>query len=155
MASGTFYLHFRDKAEIYREILFDALALLRERVQEAVEDAPDEAAAVRARTEALVDFAAEHRAVVRIMFCRDSEAADIESDVLGDIAATLFTRLVAKQKEALVGEDFDPAVGAQAVLGMLVRVIDWWTEDPSRSDRKGIVDTLVRLQLHGTLPRRS
>ena len=40
VAAGTFYLHFRDKQALYEEIVFDALAELRERVDAAVARIP-------------------------------------------------------------------------------------------------------------------
>jgi hypothetical protein len=45
--------------------------------------------------------------------------------------------------------DLDPAVAAQAVIGMLNQVLHWWTQDPSRASREVVVDTVTRLRLSG------
>ena len=47
VAAGTFYLHFRDKQALFREIVFEALATLEERLQRATEGAEDPHEAVR------------------------------------------------------------------------------------------------------------
>jgi hypothetical protein len=41
-------------------------------------------------------------------------------------------------------------VAAQARAAVLVRVIAWWAEDPSRASRSEIIDTLLELD-----PRRA
>ena len=46
----------------------------------------------------------------------------------------------------------DPEVVSQAVVGMWARVFAWWAEDPSRAPRETVIETLTRIQLHGTYP---
>ena len=49
-----------------------------------------------------------------------------------------------------LARDLDPAVAAQATVGMLARVVAWWVEDPERASREDVVRTLTRIQLTGT-----
>ena len=37
-------------------------------------------------------------------------------------------------------------------LVMMARVVLWWLEDPERADRDALVETVSRIQLHGTHP---
>ena len=76
VATGTFYLHFRDKEELFREIVFAALERLRERMRCALRDVGrDPRAQVRARTSELVAFAEENRSLILVLFGRDHEGA--------------------------------------------------------------------------------
>lgn len=152
VAAGTFYLHFKDKAEAYRHILMETVENLRGAIQGAVQGAPDRQTAVRARVEAIVAFAELNHDVVRILFSRDSEAADLEADVLAHMAEGLCNRLLAEQKNGYFAADLKPAIAAQALLGMQTRLIDWWTEDTARATREEIICALIRLEQTGTQP---
>lgn len=146
VASGTFYLHFRDKTDVYRHIVFDAVEQLGATVQQLMATAGSGAIGLRARAEAIVAFAESHRDVVRVVFSTDTEAADVESDALAHMAAGLETRLRLEKEQGLFPPDLDPAVCARAHVGMTAHLIDWWTEDPTRATREDIVETLTRLQ---------
>jgi len=152
VASGTFYLHFKDKEEVFREIVYDAVERLRERLQAALAAAPDTRSSVRAHAEALVAFAEEHSDLVRIVFGRDHGAARLESDVLDYLADVGADLLRARQAAGSFRSSLDPRVAAQAMTGMFTRVVVWWIEDPSRAPRESIVETLIQIQLSGTYP---
>jgi hypothetical protein len=96
-----------------------------------------------------MDFAARNRAVIRILFSGDSEAAELGHDVLNTLAESLAK---ARTAPGRVPDGADPAVFAQALVGMFARVIAWWVEDPSRATRDQVIETLTRIQLTGTQP---
>ena len=146
VASGTFYLHFRDKTDVYRHIVFHAIEELVRSVQQAVSAANGHVLRQRARAEAIVDFAENSRDIVRILFSTDSEAASVEADALTSLAAGLEARLRRESEDGLFPRDLDPAVCARAHVGMTAHLIDWWTQDPSRASREDIIETLVRMQ---------
>lgn len=148
VASGTFYLHFRDKTAVYRHIVFRAIEDLVVAVQQAVGEAPS-VLALRARAEAIVSFAERNRDIVRILFSTDSETASVEADVLTKLAGGLEARLRRERDEGLFPDDLDPAVCARAHVGMSAHLIDWWTQDPSRASREDVIQTLVRLRFAG------
>ena len=149
VASGTFYLHFRDKTEVYRHIVFHAIEELVLMVQQAIGAAPSSVLALRARAEAIVSFAECNRDVVRILFSTDSEAASVEADVLSRLAGGLESRLRRERDEGRFPEDLDPAVCSRAHVGMTAHLIDWWTQDPARASREDVIETLVRLRFAG------
>ena len=146
VASGTFYLHFRDKTDVYRHIVFHAIEDLAHRVLQALGPGAMNVLKQRARAEAIVSYAEQHRDLVRIIFSNDSEAASIEADALTRLAAGLEGRLRRDRDEGWFPAGLDPAVCARAHVGMTAHLIDWWTEDPSRASREDVIETLVRLQ---------
>src|SRR5262249_21118758 len=108
---------------------------------------------VEAFSAALLAFADEHREPVRILFSRDGDAAAVEADVLSELAASIAQ--VRRQRVA-AGEhapQLHPGVVAQALVGMLARVVAWWVEAPSRASRDTVARTLTHIQLSGTHPR--
>ena len=89
---------------------------------------------------------------VRIFFSRDSEAAGIEADVLDELASGVAENRRERAARGELPSDLDPEVVSQALVGLLSRVIAWWVEDPRRAARETVIETLTRIQLHGTHP---
>jgi AcrR family transcriptional regulator len=139
VAAGTFYLHFKDKHALFRELVFDALRELRSRQDAAAARAPDPAAALRARTSELLAVAEEKRSLIRVLFGRSPEAGDLGEQVLDALLPGIEERLRERPS------DLHPGVAAQALVAMVSRVMAWWVEDPSRAPREAVVETLLRL----------
>lgn len=146
VAAGTFYLHFPDKQALFREIAFDALGRLRNRMALGLEHAVgDVQAVVRANMETLVAFADDERDLVRIVFGRGHEAGSLGDEMADALFPGIEARLRERIAEGLVDPGLHAAVAAQSLLAMWTRVIAWWVEDPSRAPRDAVVETLVRL----------
>jgi len=154
VAAGTFYNHFKDKGDLFREITDEALAELSARLDAVTQSVDDNAQAVRLQADALVGFAEEQRDLIRILFSGDSDAAAVETDVLqlmaGRISVTR-SQLVADRR---MPSEIDPSILGQALVGMWARVLAWWAEDTSRAPREVVVETLTQIQLHGTHPEK-
>lgn len=149
VAAGTFYLHFPDKQALFREIVYEAVRQLRERLEAAFESDEDTKIAVRAHAEALVKFAEENADLVRIVFGRDHGDVEVEADVLdylAQVGADVLRRRIARGS---IRTFLEPAVAAQALTGMFVRVIAWWIDNGMRTPRASMIDTLVGIQLQG------
>lgn len=153
VAAGTFYNHFRDKGDLFREITNEALSELTRRLDAAADTVENQQQAVRLRAAALVGFAEDHRDLIRILFSRDSEAAVVETDVLqllADRTSVARSQLVAQRR---MPSEIDPDILGQALVGMWARVMAWWAEDTSRAPREVVIETLTQIQLHGTHPQ--
>lgn len=151
VASGTFYLHFPDKSALFHEIAADTEAALRARIEEATAFAADLRGAVRAQAEALLDFAAENRDLVCILFGPDGEQA-AGTELLDAFAKSIEE---GRRHAIATGEmprEIDAAVLSQALVGMISRVLVWWTTHPDPVDRDTVIETLTRIQLSGTHP---
>jgi AcrR family transcriptional regulator len=149
VASGTFYLHFPDKQALFREIVYEAVRQLRERLETAFESDEDIKVAVRAHADALVEFAEANADLVRIVFGRDHGDVEVEADVLdylAQVGADVLRRRIARGS---IRTFLEPAVASQALTGMFVRVIAWWIDQGMRTPRGAMIDTLVGLQLKG------
>lgn len=146
VATGTFYLHFRDKRALFQAIVFEALEELRRRQQEAAaatDGTPAEE--VRARTEELLRFAEEQRDLVRVLFGREAEAGGVGQDVLDAVVPGIERRLRERVAAGEVSPELEPAVAAQALAAMTTRVVAWWVERPERASRASVVATLLRM----------
>jgi len=152
VAAGTFYLHFRDKRELLRVIAGETISLLRDRLDRATRAARGSREGVPAFSEALLAFAEEHRESVRILFSRDGDAAELQADVLSELAGSLAEARRQRIASRELAAELDPDVLSQALVGMLARVVAWWVEDPRRALRETVARTLTRIQLSGTHP---
>jgi hypothetical protein len=72
--------------------------------------------------------------------------------VLERLARGVSARRRAAAARGQAWECLDPDVLAQAIVGMWVRVLSWWVDEPSRATRAEIVRTLSHFQLHGNRP---
>jgi len=150
-ASGTFYLHFKHKQALFQELADEAVNELEARLAEAAAAAGgDPRALVESQAEALVGFAESHRELFRIVFRPDGESPETGARVLERLARRVRTRRREAVAHGLAWGCLDSDVMAQAVVGMWVRVLGWWVEDPRRATRADIVRTLSHFQLHGS-----
>jgi hypothetical protein len=97
-----------------------------------------------------VSFAAETRELLRIVFSDDASAE-------GSALLDSFSRSIAEGRRQAIetGEmprEIDAGVVSQAIVGMFVRVLLWWIEDPEPAPRETVIETLTRIQLSGTHP---
>jgi AcrR family transcriptional regulator len=146
VAAGTFYLHFPDKHALFRDIAFAALGALQSDLNAAHAAAgPDPIAQLRARMATIVAFAEAKRELMQIVFGRGHEAGEIGAE----LADALFPGVESRVREGIEVGRLDPglhaAVTAQALVATWIRVVAWWSEDPSRAPREAVVETLVRL----------
>ena len=145
VASGTFYLHFKDKQALFREIAFDAVERLKARLTEQTEGVA-EADLPALRAAELLRFAEQNRDLVHILFAGGGASA---------VAAEVLEHLVDWVEDEVAGDEtgeaagLHPTVFAQARVGMWARVLFWWAESPERAPRQIVIDTLVALQRTG------
>lgn len=145
VATGTFYLHFRDKKQLFREIVFEAVTELRRRSDAAAAGAGSGAEAeIRARAGEFLAFAEAKRNLVRVLFGRDAEP-DVAEDVLESVVPGVEERLRLRGRAGQTPEGVHPAVAAQALVAMWTRVVRWWIEDPDRAPRDAVIETMTRL----------
>lgn len=149
-ASGTFYLHFKHKQALFQELADEAASELEARLAACAAADADPRRLVEAQSEALVGFAEDHRDLFQIVFRPGGEAAETGARVLARLARGVSARRRAAVALGRAFDCLDSDVLAQAIVGMWVRVLGWWVEDPTRASRDEVVRTLVHVQLHGT-----
>lgn len=149
-AAGTFYLHFKHKQALFQELADRAASELELRLATLAAGDRDPRRLAEAQAEALVGFAADHRDLFRVVFRPGSEAGETGARLLERLARGVSRRRRVAVAEGRAWDCLDSDVLAQAIVGMWVRVLGWWVEDPSRARREDIVRTLTHLQLHGS-----
>jgi AcrR family transcriptional regulator len=145
VASGTFDLHFRDKQDLFREIVRAAFGELRERQSKAADEhPPGSLGQLRARYRVLLEVAEENQSLTRVLFDRREEGASLGDEVIDALVPGIEERM---RERAESGElsGLHLAAAAQAIVGMATRVIAWWVEDPGRAPREEVVETLIAL----------
>jgi TetR/AcrR family fatty acid metabolism transcriptional regulator len=150
VAVGTLYLHFTDKEDLLREILFQGFEEIHAVVRRIAETKyATVRESVRAHAEALVGYAAEHPTLFQILFSTEVATTAAGAELLGSLTAHQEERLREGMAEGYFRADLDPGVAAHAVIGMLTQVLRWWTQDPSQAPREVVVDTVTKLRLFG------
>jgi len=146
VATGTFYLHFPDKHALFEELVQAALEEMRAQF-DPHRSGPGDEEGMRRDLERVVEVAERRRNLIRAVFDR-GEGSGLAERIQDRIAGRL--ELVYARVFRERGISLHPGAAAQARAAVLVRVIAWWAEDPSRASRDEIIDTLLELD-----PRRA
>jgi AcrR family transcriptional regulator len=139
VATGTFYLHFADKHELFEELVEEALAEIRSQFR-VDPGTPRTEADRRAEIDGMLGVVERRRPLVRAVFDR-GENTGVADRIQDHLAAGLeagYERLAANR-----GLTLHPGAAAQARAAVVVGVIAWWAEDPARATRREVVDLLV------------
>ena len=151
VALGTFYTYFDSKEEVFRALVKDMSAQVRDHVAPAFKDATDAIDGERRALESFLTFARKHRDVYRII----DEAEFVEPDAYREhyetTAARIAARLAAaRDKGELAGDltdkDLDivawAMMGANVFLGLKFEV---W----SSADAKRVAEVTSRMLREG------
>ena len=146
VATGTFYLHFPDKHALFEELVESALEEMRAHF-EPDHAGPDSEEGMRRDLERVAEVAVRRRDLIRAVFDR-GESSGLAGRIQDRIASRLEILYTRHFRDH--GISLHPGAAAQARAALVVRVIAWWAEDPSRATRDEIIDTLLELD-----PRRA
>lgn len=148
VANGTFYLYFKNKEQLYREVvnrLTDDLARRVAVVHETYErDAPDEGD--RAEVAAFVDFVEQYPNSIGAFWADGPNGRPMEI-----LAAQREAELRRMQRDGTVRTDIDMKVTARAEAYLLMASLNWWDETREVS-REVLVASLSELRRRGTRP---
>jgi AcrR family transcriptional regulator len=149
VANGTFYLHFKDKDALARELEREAITLLGRRLTAAHHSSPDAALQNRAEIEVLVDFVDENRTLMAALLSGGGP-----SQALDALVAQREREIRAAQRAGEYRTDLIAIVAARAEVGMLREVLLWWIDGNSGVERNAVVHTLLTMRREGTRPLR-
>ncbi len=142
---GTFYLHFRDKDEIFNTLLEEGLRDIREQVRAEAMTQPIEQilpAAIRLT----LRYAYHRRDIFRIALTGGGlRMRGIRARVPLIEGFTLI--LVVMQDRGLL-EDYDPALLARMITGVVSESIEWWFEQDEPGP-DAMAEEVLRLLRHG------
>jgi AcrR family transcriptional regulator len=150
VANATFYVHFRDRADLFDALLTRALDEVSGRLARVRGEAADADALARAEVETVVAFAEANRALL--------QAAIVRGD--GALPGAGMMEMVAVRRELELRSriaagglpDVDPAVAARAETAMIIHGIGWWLRSERPVTRAALVDTLCALRRGALAP---
>jgi AcrR family transcriptional regulator len=142
---GTFYLHFRDKDEIFKTLLEEGLRDIREQVRAEAMKVP-----VEQMLPAVIRFTLRYAYQKRDMFRIALTGGGL---VMGEMRARVplvegFTRIFAAAQERDLLGDYDAALLAQMVTGVVASAIVWWFEQ-DEPEPDVMADQVLRLLRQG------
>jgi hypothetical protein len=124
---------------LFEELMNAALDEMRPQLDGDRSGANDDAG-MRRSLERIVEVAERRRNLIRAVFDR-GEGSGLAERIQDRIASRLEQRYASTFAER--GIALNAGAAAQARAAVLVRVIAWWVEDPSRARRDEIVDVLM------------
>lgn len=119
VALGSFYTWFESKEEIFRALVSDLSARVKEEVAPHVKAAPDSISRERVALDAFLTYAAANKLLYRII----DEAEFVAPDAYGEHYRTTVTRIIARLRDGADRGELRDDVGeveAWAIVGMNV-----------------------------------
>lgn len=152
VALGSFYTYFDSKDAVFRALVRDMSAQVRDHVAPAIRAAPDGIAAEQAGLRHFIDFVRAHKEIYRII----DEAEFVDAESFRSHYATTAERIEARLRAAAARGEVRADVGAAhawAIMGMNVFLglrFGVWEEDrPADTVAAEMADFLR----HGLAPR--
>ena len=151
VASGTFYTYFDSKDAVFRALVADLSARVRDHVAPAIRAAPDQIAAERAGLAGFIEFVRAHKEIYRII----DEAEFVDPASFRDHYATTATRIAQRLTAAAARGEVRADVSeihAWAIMGMNVFLglrYGVWNDDRGVED---IADTVAAFLADGLAP---
>lgn len=128
IAMGTFYLHFRDKEELLIALAKDMLLMIREQIHAAIEQRADEPL-IPLIIRTLLRTAYEQRDLFQLLYAGESHLlAHTPMLQRQEGLAGHFISAFQEAAEASLLASYDPVLLAHLLVGMLMRAINWWSE---------------------------
>lgn len=150
VANGTFYLHFRDKRELYTAIVEEVLEQLSGLMEQSAATNLERGEAERREIEAIAAYIEANEVVFQMM----AATADTEADhpVTRMFAARRIRALEEGQLLGTVRRDIRIDIAAHVDIGMMISAFRWWLGAGRGTPRSELIETLTTLRLFGTVP---
>ena len=145
VALGTFYTYFDSKEEVFRALVRDMSAQVRDHVAPHVLSAPDQLAAERAGLQTFIEFVREHKEIYRII----DESEFVDAAGYREHYVTTVDRIRARLEAAAARGEIRADVGevhAWAIVGMNVFLglrYGVWDEDLSATEVAAIANDMI------------
>lgn len=140
---GTFYLHFRDKDDIFNTLLEEGLTAIREQVRQAMQRQSHPSLPVIIR--AIFQRAYEQRDLFRIALMGGVTARQLGAR---EIVVQMFTRFLEHTPDLAPFSEDDVPLLALLLSGVMLQAINWWFEqdEPGPDD---MTDRVLHVMRHG------
>ncbi len=149
VALGTFYVHFKDKEELFDAVIARGGAYFAEDIIGSVEAARTPKERDIAAMERAVAYAEKFPDLFRILMTQ-SRQGSMTRGALADLIADLRRVQYPPGKEdGLFWPDLPEEIAAIAETGMVFVVLDWWMDNHDRISREEIIAALVNLRRYG------
>jgi AcrR family transcriptional regulator len=153
VARGTFYLHFRSKEEIFKEILKEVVAELRNIIK-VVDPSRDPVEQVVENIAGVIEFALEEKDLARIVLERNSdpELFGAINEFFEELAVMIQSSLEKGIRLGLIRE-CDTEILSRSVMGALKEVIRSLL-DREEVDTYGVAREILEVGLNGVWKRK-
>jgi len=127
VAVGTFYLHFRDKDEIFTTLVDDGFRILRDHVLALVAQQPVEQA-FPLLIHTILQQAYQQRDLFFMLLTREGQSACLQAIRAKAGLTELLARTIESVRSSSPLVDCDSLLLARLVTGMITHAITWWFE---------------------------
>lgn len=146
VANGTFYLHFKDKQELFLEILRAAVGKLAAGMFAVHGYGEGANNAEREEITVVFDFAEQNRDLMRIALNTDSSELLKGVDIFEPIVELRIKQIKKGAESGNVNRSINPLIAARAEISMMLSVILWWLDNKDKASRNDLIETLTLLR---------
>lgn len=146
IANGTFYLHFKDKQELFLEILRTAVGKLAAGLFAVHGYGEATSNAEREEISVVFEFAEQNKDLMRIALNTDSSELLKGVDIFAPIVEMRVKQLKKGAENGNVNRNINPLIAARAEIGMMLSVVLWWLDNKDKASRQDVIETLTLLR---------
>jgi AcrR family transcriptional regulator len=146
IANGTFYLHFKDKQELFLEILRSAVGKLASGLFAVHGYGETSSNAERDEIAVVFEFAEQNRDLMRIALNTDSSELLKGVDIFAPIVEMRVKQLKKGAENGNLNRSINPLIAARAEIGMMLSVILWWLDNREKASKQDLIETLTILR---------
>ena len=155
VSMGEFHAHYSGKEDLLLDLAEEGVRIFRERVSEAIASVPDMLKRIRIAIPVAFQLIVENREIYTL-YLEESVLADVSyerklaqltASVVKDLKATIARGV----REGSIRR-MHPDIAANGIIGQLVRLANFWVEDPLKHDMDEITREAVEFVTRALRP---
>jgi len=155
VSMGEFYELYGGKEDLLLAIAEEGVKLFRDRVSVEIASIPDMLERIRIAIPVVFEIILENREIYTL-FLEGSVLSDVSYDrrllqITASIAKDLKATIARGMKDGTIRR-VNPAISANAIIGQLVRLANYWVEDPMKHNIEEITRESVEFVTHALKP---
>lgn len=155
VSAGQFYEHYAGKEDLLLDIAEEAVRVFRQRIADRIQAVPDMLERIRLAIPVTFQSIVENREIYTL-YLEESVLSDVSYErkvmqITASISKDLKATIARGVKDGSIRR-VHPDIAANAIIGQLVRLVNYWVEDPMRHNMEEITRETVEFTTRALRP---
>jgi AcrR family transcriptional regulator len=146
VANGTFYLYFKNKEEVFAEVVAEAMLLLAQSLRDPAREAMSPRDRDRFDVEVMVSFIAERQDLFRVLVNEHGLRTQERESLIDMFASQRARELRSGIRRGEYRAGLHPETAAYAEIGLTNEIMQRWVRRPRRLTKQRLIDELCAVR---------